>query len=242
MAEYRFLGRLGPGARAIGLRALIGAALVSSFALLATTNASAQVTQERLDAIGANLNAAQSFYNKMSPEQRKMFSGGASNFFQVVNDWPSFERRALAIQKTLSAGRLPNVRKSFAASKASIPNTGVLVQVSDPATDFEFGPLGGFTHSETSTAWCGSNVVVGFNDSGSVFESLFATGGTDLSFNGFAQSTTMGKAFIDEGFLPSGGTGNPMNFLEGDPVLACSDASTFYNSSAFFTAPSVGPP
>ena len=50
--------------------------------------------------------------------------------------------------------------------------------ISNPSTDFLFSLMAGFTQSETSTAWCGNHVVVGFNDSGSFFESLlFGPGG-----------------------------------------------------------------
>jgi hypothetical protein len=47
------------------------------------------------------------------------------------------------------------------------------VLVSDPNTDVAFSSFSGFTQSETSTARCGDTVVVGFNDTGSIFESLF---------------------------------------------------------------------
>jgi len=114
------------------------------------------------------------------------------------------------------------------------------VQVSNPQTDFEFGPSSGFTESETSTAWCGSNVVVAYNDSGSFWESGFATNFQNLSFNGFSTSENQGRTYLDRGFLPSA-TANPTNFLEGDPVVACTSASTFYYSSLFFTVASFSP-
>ena len=49
--------------------------------------------------------------------------------------------------------------------------------MSDLSTDFLFSVLAGFTQSETSTAWCGKNVMVGFKDSGSLPESLFLAPG-----------------------------------------------------------------
>src|SRR5215469_7048505 len=54
----------------------------------------------------------------------------------------------------------------------------------------------GFTTNETSTAWCGSNITVGFNDSGSPFESL---GGSVV---GYSQSSNTGTSYTDEGALP----------------------------------------
>ena len=51
--------------------------------------------------------------------------------------------------------------------------------MSDPSTDLFFSVLTGFTQS-ASTAWCGQVVTVGFNDSGSLPESLFfGTGGLE---------------------------------------------------------------
>ena len=61
----------------------------------------------------------------------------------------------------------------------------------------------GFTQSETSTAWCGNNVVAGYNDSGSFLESLVLSFG-GLSFNGVARSTNRGASFTDLIFLNPG--------------------------------------
>src|SRR6266446_2302952 len=54
----------------------------------------------------------------------------------------------------------------------------------------------GFTTNETSTAWCNNNLVVGFNDTGSLPESL------GESVVGYSQSSNAGTSFIDEGALP----------------------------------------
>jgi hypothetical protein len=204
--------------------------------LLSSSAARAQLTKDRLEEVRAKLQAAQSFYNKLTPEQRKMLSGTATNFFRTVEHWPEFERQALAMQKSLGANRLHNLSHPE-VSHVEVPTTNAPVQVSNPVTDFAFGPSGAFTQSETSTAWCGSHVVVGFNDSGSLYESLLATGGNNLSFNGYSLSTTAGTTYSDLGFLPAV-TGNPFNFLEGDPVLACSSQRNFYYASIFATTTS----
>jgi hypothetical protein len=97
--------------------------------------------------------------------------------------------------------------------------------------------MAGFVQSETSTAWCGRNVVVAYNDSGSLLESLF-TPGIGLSFSGYSLSTDAGRSFTDLGFLNPGR--NRFNFLGGAPVVACSDENTFYQSSIFQTGFSTG--
>jgi|SRR5579864_186509 len=211
---------------------LKGAAPLTVLGLLAFVSASviqAQVTKEQIEAVGANLRAPQAFYHNLSPKQRKMLSGAALNFFQIVDRWPDLERQILA-------GQLPDFFPTPASS--DIKTGPAPVKVSNPATDFVYGPSSGFTQSETSTAWCGNNVVVGFNDSGSYWESGFATTFAHVSLNGWSNSTNQGGSFTDRGYLPSK-TANPFNFLEGDPVLACNSASTFYYSSLFFTATSL---
>jgi hypothetical protein len=106
------------------------------------------------------------------------------------------------------------------------------VPVSNPASDFVLSIAGGFTQSETSTAWCGDNVAVGFNDSGSLIESLlFGDGG--LSLSGVANSTDRGATFHDNGFVNAGP--NVFNFLGGDPVINCVNGSTFYYTQLFET-------
>lgn len=68
---------------------------------------------------------------------------------------------------------------------------------------------------------------MGFNDSGSVFESL-VSGPGGLSFAGAAASTDAGNTFRDIGYVNPGS--NPNNFLFGDPVVNCTDANSFYYS------------
>src|ERR1700704_3732445 len=46
------------------------------------------------------------------------------------------------------------------------PGLGGPTPTSNPALDFQTSVIAGFTQSETSTAWCGNNVVSAYNDSG----------------------------------------------------------------------------
>jgi hypothetical protein len=82
-------------------------------------------------------------------------------------------------------------------------------------------------------------VVIGFNDSGSFLQTLVSgTGG--VSFTGAAVSSNGGASFKDIGLINPGANIN--NFVAGDPVVSCVDASTFYYSQIFFTADSNGNP
>ena len=135
--------------------------------------------------------------------------------------------------KFVSGGTLNalNVAQHWNTLKAGLGKTTSATGVSAAAISVTPGSLpsrvGGFTQSETSTAWCGTNAVVAFNDSGSFFETL---GGTGSSLIGFAQSSNAnGKTptFSDSTFLPSGSG----NFVASDPVVGCTSASNFYISA-----------
>lgn len=211
--------------------ASIGLIVLAS--LLVAPMAWGQVAKESLKNIGSQLAVQKDFFDRMPEQSRRALSGSARNIHQLAKIWPDLEKRLLS-----SPPRLNQLHSQLGSSGFSeadeLTETGP-VRVSSPANDFAFGPTQGFTQSETSTAWCGSNAVVGFNDSGSFFESLLVNP-SNLSFNGVAVSSNQGASFQDLGFLSAGTSTTSFNFLEGDPVLGCPDASTFYYSSIFFTS------
>ena len=87
----------------------------------------------------------------------------------------------------------------------------------------------GFTQSETSTAWCGSSVVMGFNDSGAEVTTMAS--GRGVSMDGYAQSSNRGATFT---YMGSPATpSDPNTFMSGDPAVACANASTYYYVSSF---------
>jgi hypothetical protein len=175
---------------------------------------------QRLATLSENLADVRTFYENLSESDRRIFSTGAQNLFTLATTFGTLEGRFG--EKGVNEVRL---REFF---QAELLGRGMSsAQVSNPATDFFLGQTSGFTQSETSTSWCGNIVVVGYNDSGSVLETLvFGTGG--LSFNGVARSTNRGATFTDLLFLDPGPV---VNFLFGDPVVACTSPTTFYYSS-----------
>lgn len=218
-----------------------------AFCFLGLLNGSAargQVTKEQLDEIGAKLEAARSVYDRMPAQSRRMLSSGARNFFHLAENWPNVRERILASHAEPDQIPLPfeipqmpfETTQTLETTSPEITSLAQ-VRVSNPANDFAFGPTSGFQQSETSTAWCGSNAVVGFNDSGSFWESIVAS--SPLSLNGVALSTNQGATFTDEGFLPPGTTASSSNFLLGDPVVGCGNSSTFYYSSLITTFTSI---
>jgi hypothetical protein len=199
--------------------------LVTVSLLLTPWAASAQTLQQRLDVVSAHMKHFQDLSARLSASDKNKLSSSAQHLLYTAAHWDE-------MQQMLS--RNPAALNTPVNGQPFHPQPGPLSsrQVSDPSTDVSFSRMAGFTQSETSTAWCGHNVVVAYNDSGSFFESLpIPTIG--LSFNGYSLSTDGGQTFTDEGFLNPGS--NLVNFLEGDPVAVCTDENTFYQSSLFET-------
>lgn len=210
--------------RGIGI-ILLGGSLVA----LSANVAWAQVAMERLTALKGMAERVKAFVQRMPESRRNMFSSGALNLINLAERWDQIEphlRRA-----TPGLGRIGPVASALNGhEQAAAIEIMAPKQVSNLSADVLSSRLAGFTQSETSTAWCGNNVVVGFNDSGSFLETALLPG-IGLSFNGVSRSTNKGGSFTDLGFLNPG----PVitDFLAGDPSLGCSDANTFYYASIF---------
>ena len=109
-------------------------------------------------------------------------------------------------------------------------------QVSDPYAVEDFASrMAGNTQNETSAAWCGSTVAIGWNDSGSLVSTAFLGESPlgNLSFLGWARSTDAGRTYVDRGALFARTLPAELENrdLMGDPVLACTNERTFYYAS-----------
>ena len=200
--------------------------LAGAFAtsLLASSFGSAQMSVDKVVALDRTLQHVRAAYNKLDSRHQKMLDGYA-NIVHLADAWHTYGMRLTDPSFV--------ARANMAAQLASAPvPVGSLIRASNPATDVAYSSFTGFTQSETSTARCGNNVVVGFNDSGSVFETpYYYTGTGGQAFSGAAYSTNGGASFTDVGPInPGPGNGN---FLGGDPGVNCSDANTFYYSQIF---------
>jgi hypothetical protein len=199
-------------------------AMTLSLLICTAAIAQAQSSPERLKAFQQRLGLMQQNISKLPPRFQKALSGGAQNMLAAAQALqhmpPTPDQDKLAALKAALESRRASVSTSYSSGSGPIP-------VNDPSTDLLYSLLEGMTQSETSTAWCGSGVVVGFNDSGSVLETLlFGPGG--LSSSGAGASTDGGKTFKNIGYINPGT--NPDTFLGGDPVVNCTNASTFYLS------------
>jgi hypothetical protein len=119
--------------------------------------------QFKLANLKLRLDALKAFAEKLPPRHRNALSGTVQN---VISFADSLDRMPASLNNAES-------HASGNGATSSVSGNSNVVQVSDPGTDFAFSLQTGFTQSETSTAWCGSHIVVGFNDSGSIPESIF---------------------------------------------------------------------
>jgi hypothetical protein len=197
--------------------------------------------QQLNPALKDQLKAAIAIEQQIPPAQRKVFSGALQNWLafghrlfdpsgQGFNDDgpPPLGGHPAA---TMTVGALP----SLGARKRGL---GAVAQVSNLNFDLLFSRVGGFTQSTTSTAWCGRNVVVGFNDSTAALDSIVTSEITSsvkvpTSQLGVSFSADDGRTFTDLGFLEPG---HWPNTLIGNPSLVCASSERFYYATApFFT-------
>ncbi len=206
---------------------------VFTTAIVASSFTAAQMSVEKVAATNKILQQVKASIAKLPPSHQQMLDG-YSNIGRIADAWSMYGMRLA--DPSFIAG----VKLSRSNTSRRTPSSGI-VAVSDPSTDVAFSAFGGFTQSETSTARCGNTVVVGYNDSGSVFETpFFFTGAGGQSFSGSSYSTDGGATFTDIGPINPGST--TFNFLGGDPGINCADANTFYYSQIFDYDDSSGNP
>jgi hypothetical protein len=203
----------------------IGVCLLAALAVVPAARGGE--AEERLKALRSRLRGLEALEQRLGPERSRVLSSGAQNLLQLAH-----RLNRLRPEEALAALRAPGEPPGPATPADWLQ--GVEVRpVSNRATDFVLSQQSGFTQSETSTAWCGANAVVGFNDSGSLWETLIGDDG--LSFNGVARSTNGGNSFVDLGFLNPGP--DPTGQLSGDPVVSCSSAQDFAYASLYLFGP-----
>jgi hypothetical protein len=203
------------------LRRIVAAA---SLCLCAVVPASAELSAAQRAALAKYAQAI----DRLPVAQRNLLSSGVQNLYHLAKQTqgrqvgPGINPAVTANARAQEYVPL-SVRQSLAAQLA----TGV-AHVSNPAMDYTLSIDSGFTQSESSTAWCGDSVVVGYNDSGAPLRTAYTTGGAG-SFDGVAVSVDAGRSFRALDYLNPGT--DPNGFLQGDPVLGCTSPQNFYYSS-----------
>ncbi len=186
--------------------------ITAAAAGLLLTGATAARAQTPMVAMLTHLKEVKAKLGKASEH----LSSGAQNLFHLVD---AFEKNGISIEQLGSIGA-PRI-SGFAAGKP----------VSSP--DFSNTRLTGFTQSETSTAWCGKNAVVGFNDSASFEKELpaYVAGTSAISFQSYSVSSNKGGTWSYKGTTPL--SSDVHTFLSGDPVIGCSSETEFAYASLY---------
>jgi hypothetical protein len=179
--------------------------LLGSLILAGIRDASGQVADEH--GLGADMMRLRQIEGAAGFDYSRL-SGAERNLFSLADRW------------ALIANRIPQ----------GSPRTFDAVRRLGSATNLRASRYSGFTQSETSTAWCGPNAVIGFNDTGAEITTI--TGGRGVSMVGYALSGDAGATFAYMGSPTT--AANPNTFMAGDPVMACADWKTFYLLSAWF--------
>lgn len=175
---------------------------------------------------------------RLGPNLMSRLSSGGANMFhmaKVLSDpgllrGPRTREGRVALQKALEKMHARGQAVPSNETEQGVEGHTSPTLVNDASLDYEFTRFSGFTQSETSSAWCGDSVVVGFNDSGAFVRSTIENVG-GASFTNAGVSHDRGRRFVGLPFLnPSS---DPAVFLGGDPVLVCSDAHHFAYASLF---------
>jgi len=208
------------------------------------SQAQTAVDPERLASIREKLAQVEAVLGALPDSSRKRLSSGAQNLLKLAQAWQEEEGTLAQVPANLiNENSAVKTDARVGAPSDAVNDPAASFPISSASADFLFSIMGGFTQSETSTAWCGNNVVTGFNDSGSLFESvLFGSGGASLS--GASISSNKGLSFHDVGYINPGTDFN--NFLAGDPVVTCAllpqaTNPTFFYTQLFEMGPSSAP-
>jgi len=187
---------------------------------------SGQDNADRIKTIQTNLNNAKTTFDQLPDHVKKI--AHAQHRLARLSD--AVNRMSPRLAKVTPGEPWSDDRNNEASDENG------LVRVTNPARDFRFTQWAGYTQDETAIARCGDNVVVGFNDTGSVLETL-ANGTRGISLSGVAASHDGGESFRDLGSVPPAGNGTNVfnaDVLAGDPSVACSDPSNFYYAQTYF--------
>jgi len=188
--------------------AVQGLLLVTALLLLAPIVGRADEFDDQKDHLQQLIDQANTMRDSLGPGLVNALSKGAAQFV-LLGD------KADMLMGALDAAKLAN--NSFESE------------------DF-ISRLAGSVQSEESVTWCGTNAIIGFNDSGSAVRTMFPPNPSpsgSVSFDGWSVSANAGGSFFDQGILLPDPVPPGTRFLDlmGDPVTGCTDRATFYYSS-----------
>jgi len=179
----------------------------------------AQSIEDRIAGLDSSIANLQTLEQNPNFRRDRLF-GVARNLAAMSDRWAELRPRLAQL-----ASPPPIVTDASAPDAALAVVFGAGGAISDPT--LAASRFTGFTQSETASAWCGSNVLIGFNDTGSEIKTLIAN--TGVSALGLSTSANKGAIFSYDG------TPTPANSFSqaimGNPSIACADAAKFYYAS-----------
>lgn len=187
------------------------------------------------------LRAAIAVQQALPPAERNLFSGALNNWLSMAHalldkpdTGPDDDAKLNGQAGTRTATNALSGRLNSGLFDRSDGRNDIEA-ISNPALDFQGSHIAGFTQSTTSTAWCGHNIVTGFDSTVAAVQTGLAPqfNQTDSPFSGvdFAYSRNDGESFTDSGFLNAGPFPNAMI---GNPVVACANSQRFYIATSPF--------
>lgn len=182
---------------------------------------------ERIAGLKVRMDHYRSVAERLQPIEDRL-SAGARSMLSLAKKWPSLEPRLPQILSAAGSGLAP-------------------VDVTNRGSDARITRFGGQTQSETSVAWAGSRVVIGFNDSGSLAATSLCSPGhcpspsDSLTIDGIARSEDKGATYKDQRiFVPDPvPAGSRFYDLSGDPVVVARNINIFYFVSLATNTPKV---
>ena len=126
--------------------------------------APAQTLAQKKDLLKKLLDASA----RIPDTQKRLLSAGGRNYFQLaaqLNTPPTKPGVGDGDGGLVNdAARTAQAKAALLAPMDLAAGPGGVPRVSDPALDFLTSVTEGFTQSETSSAWCGNSVIVGYNE------------------------------------------------------------------------------
>lgn len=201
--------------------------VVSTSAFSQSASGVSPEVAERIAALRLRMDHMRAVAERLQPI-RNHLSAGALNLLSLAERWPALEPRLPQMLSSMPGGFAP-------------------VQVSTPGTDATITRFGGQTQSESSVAWAGSQVLVGFNDSGTLAATMLCvpphcpSPSGSWSIDGFSRSGDKGASFKEQRyFLPDPIPAGSRSYnLDGDPVIVARNANIFYYVSLATDIPKI---
>lgn len=191
--------------------------IVIVFALPLTV--AAQSSDQRIGRMDKLVARTRALTGKAGFDRRRLF-GAALNLVALADRWTQVRGQVEEIIRAQGDEADPAAPSNTARSSGIKPISNVTLSLSR---------YSGFTQNGTSSAWCGSSIVVAFTDTGSEIKTLAAN--TGISMVGVSTSANRGGAFAYLG--PPSPSADFSQMVAGDPLIACADPNTFYYSAVW---------